>query len=41
MIQTHDYKVILGDLNFRIALPFETVKEEIRRKNYAYLQSND
>lgn len=37
MIHTHDYKFIFGDLNFRISLPYEVVREEIRRKNYQYL----
>ena len=37
MIHSHDYKFIFGDLNFRIALPYETVREEIRKRNYAYM----
>lgn len=41
MIYQHDYKFIFGDLNFRINLPYETCKDEVRRKNYAYLQSKD
>ena len=41
MIQSHDYKFIFGDLNFRISLPFETVRDEIRKCNYAYLWSKD
>lgn len=41
MIKSHDYKFIFGDLNFRINLPYETCKEEVRKKNYSYLQSKD
>lgn len=41
VIHDHDYKFILGDLNFRINLPDEVVKAEIKRKNYAYLQKYD
>jgi len=37
MIQSHDYKFIFGDLNFRISLPYDSVTHEIRRGNFAGL----
>lgn len=41
MIHSHDFKFIFGDLNFRIALPYEIVKEEIRKQNYQNLRDQD
>ena len=41
MIQSHDYKFLFGDLNFRIALPYEEVKAEVRKCNYAGLWARD
>jgi hypothetical protein len=34
LVQNHNYKFILGDLNFRISLPDDVVRAEIRRGNY-------
>ena len=34
MIHDHDYKFILGDLNFRIDMSDEAVRREVKRKNY-------
>ena len=38
LIHNHDYKFIFGDLNFRIDLPDEVVRSEIKKRNFAYLQ---
>ena len=41
MIQSHDYKFIFGDLNFRIDLSYEETIDEVHKCNYEYLWKRD
>ena len=41
MIEHHDYKFIIGDLNFRIDLSYDETLEEIRNQNFKKLHSRD
>jgi synaptojanin len=41
LLNNHDYKFIFGDLNFRVELPDEVVRAEIRKCNYSTLWARD